>query len=146
MASNAPVVEEWEPTDPNLPTLGKLLLRKRPGSASGYRGVHKVNKKTFQARRAVGGKTRHVFTSSSPKMCAYVLAAIDNGLLTVDNCRVPSKSTAVSPTTTMVTVDALDVQKECDKLLAAGRYTDWYKLRSGLGLETRLPLSPRKNV
>ena len=59
----------------------------------------------------------------------------------------PSTSTD-EPTieTTIGTVDVSDVPEVCDKLLAAGRYSDWYKLRSGLGLDTRLPPSPCKNV
>ena len=151
MAAAAPLVEPWEPQLDEGPQLGKLLLRLRPASTTGFRGVHKVNKKTFPARRTAGGKVQHVWTSDSARVCAYILAASDAGKLTVDEVQElrqqPSTSTDESTIeTTIGTVDVSDVPERCDKLLAAGRYSDWYKLRSGLGLDTRLPLSPRKNV
>ena len=42
-----------------------------------------MKKNIYQARRTVGGKLEHVWTASSPRECAYVLAAVVGGL--VDN-------------------------------------------------------------
>ena len=72
--------DSWEPDGP---TLGKVVLQLKPGSATGYKGVNKVKKNVYQARRTVGGTIEHVWTASSPRECAYVLAAVVGGL--VDN-------------------------------------------------------------
>ena len=45
-----------------------------PGTKSGFKGVSPVDKKTWQARMTVDGKTRHVWTSSDPRECAFILA------------------------------------------------------------------------
>ena len=71
--------DSWEPGGP---TLGKVVLQLKPGSATGYKGVNKVKKNVYQARRTVGGTLEHVWTASSPRECAYVLAAVVGGLET----------------------------------------------------------------
>ena len=48
-----------------------------PGTVSGYKRVTKINDDTFQARRRVNGKLRHVWTSDDPCECAYVLARLE---------------------------------------------------------------------
>ena len=72
--------DSWEPDGP---TLGTVKLQLKPSSATGYKGVNKVKKNVYQARRTVGGTLEHVWTASSPRECAYVLAAVVGGL--VDN-------------------------------------------------------------
>ena len=70
-----------------------------PGTASGYKGVTKINDHTFQARRRVAGKLRHVWTSDDPRECAYVLARLEQEPLSEDSikkaCRVAAKERAV---------------------------------------------------
>ena len=73
--------DSWEPDGP---TLGKVVLQLKPGSATGYKGVNKVKKNVYQARRTVGGTLEHVWTASSPRECAYVLAAVVGGLVDSD--------------------------------------------------------------
>ena len=51
-----------------------LQLRLAPGTKTGFKGVGKVGKKTYQARKWVDGKVRHVWTSGDPRECAAVLA------------------------------------------------------------------------
>ena len=77
-SSSAPLFELWEP---EVGTYGKLPLRLKPGTKTGYQGVHKVKKKTFQARRVTSGKLRHVYTHDvdGPRYCAYILVAADAG-------------------------------------------------------------------
>ena len=59
--------DSWELDGPTLGhALGKVVLQLKPGSATGYKGVNKVKKNTYQARRTVGGKVQHVWTSNSP--------------------------------------------------------------------------------
>jgi len=72
--------DSWEPDGP---TLGTVKLQLKPSSATGYKGVNKVKKNVYQARRTVGGTLEHVWTASSPRECAYVLAVVVGGL--VDN-------------------------------------------------------------
>ena len=48
-----------------------------PGTASGYKRVKKINGRTFQAQRTVGGTQQHVWTSDDPRECAYVLARLE---------------------------------------------------------------------
>ena len=48
-----------------------------PGTASGYKRVKKINSKTYQACRTVGGKQKHVWTSDDPRECAYVLSRLE---------------------------------------------------------------------
>ena len=79
----SPLFESCDSWEPDGPTLGKVLLQLKPGSATGYKGVNKVKKNVYQARRTVGGKVQHVWTASSARECAYVLAAVAGGL--VDN-------------------------------------------------------------
>ena len=45
-----------------------------PGTASGYKGVSKLNDELWQARVTVDGKVRHLCTGSDPRECAWVLA------------------------------------------------------------------------
>ena len=56
--------DSWEPDGP---TLGTVKLQLKPSSATGYKGVNKVKKNVYQARRTVGGKLEHVWTASSPR-------------------------------------------------------------------------------
>ena len=51
-----------------------LQLRLAPGTKTGFKGVTKVGKKTYQARKWVDGKVRHVWTSGDPRECAFHLA------------------------------------------------------------------------
>ena len=43
-----------------------------PGTASGYRRVKKINGRTYQAQRTVGGTQQHVWTSDDPRECKSV--------------------------------------------------------------------------
>ena len=79
----SPLFESCDSWEPDGPTLGKVLLQLKPGSTTGYKGVNKVKKNSYQARRTVGGKVQHVWTSDLARECAYVLAAVVGGL--VDN-------------------------------------------------------------
>ena len=72
--SSLPLFEAFEP---EWHCFGRLLLRQAPGTKSGYMGVKKIKKNYFQARRAVGGKAQSIWTSSSARECAYILAALD---------------------------------------------------------------------
>ena len=98
-ASAIPIFEMWEPPGPYC--YGKLPLRRKPGTKTGYQGVHNVKKKTFQARRVVGGKLRHIYTHHDPRYCAYILAAADAGFVDDDyliNWRKKSSTTSPIPT------------------------------------------------
>ena len=54
-----------------------MSLKLAPGTASGYKGVHKAGKR-WEARLWVAGKgTRVVFRSDSPEECAFVLARLE---------------------------------------------------------------------
>ena len=54
-----------------------MLLKLAPGTASGFKGVHKAGKK-WEARRWVAGRgTRVVWRSSSPHECAFILARLE---------------------------------------------------------------------
>ena len=70
-----------------------------PGTASGYRRVKKVNKKTYQACRTVDSKQKHVWTSEDPRECAYVLARLELEPLSEENikraCKEAAKERAV---------------------------------------------------
>ena len=59
-----------------LPLFGGevMQLKLAPGSKTGFKGVSKVGKKTYQARKWIDGKVRHVWTSSDPRECAFHLA------------------------------------------------------------------------
>lgn len=97
-SSSGPLFELWEP---EVGTFGKLPLRLKPGTKSGYQGVHKVKKKTFQARRVIGGKLRHVYTHDDPRYCSYILVAADMGFVDDDyliNGRKRSGTASPSPT------------------------------------------------
>ena len=68
------------PTEPFAhPLFGDevMELKLAPGTKTGYKGVSKVGKKTYQARATVDGKLRHVWTSSDPKECAFILARFE---------------------------------------------------------------------
>ena len=80
----SPLFESCDSWEPDGPTLGKVLLQLKPGSTTGYKGVNKVKKNSCQARRTVGGKFQHVWTSDSPRACAYMLAAVVGGLVDDD--------------------------------------------------------------
>ena len=80
----SPLFESCDSWEPDGPTLGRVLLQLKPGSTTGYKGVNKVKKNSYQARRTVGGKVQHVWTSNSPRECAYILAAVVGGLLDND--------------------------------------------------------------
>ena len=54
-----------------------LQLRLAPGTKTGFKGVSKVGKKTYQARKWIDGKVRHVWTSSDPRECAFILARLE---------------------------------------------------------------------
>ena len=54
-----------------------MQLKLAPGSKTGFKGVSKVGKKTFQARKWIDGKVRHVWTSSDPRECAFILARLE---------------------------------------------------------------------
>ena len=80
----SPLFESCDSWEPDGPTLGTVMLQLKPGSATGYKGVNKVKKNSYQARRTVGGKVQHVWTSNSPRECAYILAALVGGLVDDD--------------------------------------------------------------
>ena len=54
-----------------------MQLKLAPGTASGFKGVHKAGKK-WEARLWVAGRgTRVVWRCSSPKECAFILARLE---------------------------------------------------------------------
>ena len=106
-SSSGPLFELWEP---EVGTYGKLPLRLKPGTKTGYQGVHKVKKKTFQARRVTSGKLRHVYTHDvdGPRYCAYILVAADAGFVDDDyliNLRKRSGTASPPPTSFLLPVD-----------------------------------------
>ena len=54
-----------------------MELKLAPGTKTGYKGVSKGVKKTYQARATIDGKLRHVWTCSDPQECAFMLARFE---------------------------------------------------------------------
>ena len=50
----------------------ELVLR--PGTASGFKGVRRLDSKTWEARTTVDGKTQHIWSSKDPRECAIYYA------------------------------------------------------------------------
>ena len=62
-----------------------MLLKLAPGTASGFKGVHKAGKQ-WEARLWVSGRgTRVVWRCSSPKECAFILARLE-----IYPCEIPT--------------------------------------------------------
>ena len=78
----------------DVPGFRVVQLVPAPGTASGYRRVKKVNLKTYQACRTVGGKQRHVWTSDDPRECAYVLARLELEPLSEEDIKAACKAAA----------------------------------------------------
>ena len=90
-AHRSPTPELW---DLGVPGFRAVPLVPAPGTASGYRRVKKVNFKTYQACRTVGGKQRHVWTSEDPRECAYVLARLELEPLSEEEIKETCKAAA----------------------------------------------------
>ena len=54
-----------------------MELKLAPGTKTGYKGVSKGYKNTYQARATIDGKLRHVWTCSDPQECAFILARFE---------------------------------------------------------------------
>jgi len=87
----SPPLELW---DMDIPGFRVVPLVPAPGTASGYKRVKKVNSKTYQACRTVGGKQRHVWTSDDPRECAYVLARLELEPLSEEEIKTACKAAA----------------------------------------------------
>ena len=87
----SPPLELW---DMDIPGFRVVPLVPAPGTASGYKRVKKVNSKTYQACRTVGGKQQHVWTSEDPRECAYVLARLELEPLSEEEIKTACKAAA----------------------------------------------------
>ena len=81
-------MQRVEPTEPwaHPDFNGEVMqLKLAPGTASGFKGVHKAGKK-WEARRWVAGRgTRVVWRCDSAKEAAFMLARLD-----VHPCEIPT--------------------------------------------------------
>ena len=65
-----------------------------PGTASGFKRVIKVDNNTYAARRTVGGKLQHLWSSDDPRECAYVLARLELEPCSVEDIKKACKEAA----------------------------------------------------
>ena len=94
MADQPPVAASTELWSPPGSELTPMALRLAPGTASGFSKVAKINEHTFQARRKVNGKLQHVWTSSEPRWCAYIIARLELEPLSEDEIKDARKRAA----------------------------------------------------